>query len=297
MTTSDSASTAAPQSGLAASISHLQDTAKWLLTVFGAVAGFLLAGTQLSKLGQLSALDGRFFVAILAGAIALVAVVSILHAVTQVLVTPPVEIDQLTAGESHFAQRTGMTGGFNSVSDLRAFEEAARREYIEAVRKGSAEEIGKLGPKIAFFNNVVSQVLVGIRWQRTSTQFASAVNRLVGAAVVAAIALVVFAWAANPQANPLPGAFQTPADAQLSLTPAGRSALEAIVGQACVAAGQIHVVVLTGTIGGSYDVVTVPSSQCRVARLTLSDNSLGALLATVAIPLPILAEQGPVPAP
>jgi type IV secretory pathway VirB2 component (pilin) len=58
----------------AAAVQQMTETAKWLIGVFAAIAGVLLAGVQLTKIGQLDWRDYRLRVAAIAGVLVLIAV-------------------------------------------------------------------------------------------------------------------------------------------------------------------------------------------------------------------------------
>jgi hypothetical protein len=97
--------------------------------------------------------------------------------------------------------------------------------------------------------------------------------------MVAAIGLVGFAWAANPQVEQPIVVLKAPAsEARLALTVAGKTALAPVLGASCVAIDRIDVIVLTVTTAGS-EVVSAKTKDCPVARFTLTD-ALGKLSST-----------------
>ena len=76
-------------------VKTLRETAKWLTTAFAALGTAMLAGTQLSKIGQLGLADLRLWVAVAAGTLALSAVGVVIWNVTRVLAPEWVSIHEL----------------------------------------------------------------------------------------------------------------------------------------------------------------------------------------------------------
>jgi hypothetical protein len=101
---------------------------------------------------------------------------------------------------------------------------------------------------------------------------------LFGASIVAAIALLGFAWAANPKAEQATVILQSPISAAaLKLTEQGKAVLSPIVGAQCAAQDHIDVIVLNVATTGS-DVLTLKSKNCQLSRFSLTD-ALGKLSA------------------
>ena len=90
-----SANNPVPSDDFTTGLNHLQDTAKWIIGIFGAIGGVLIAGTQVSKIGQFTLNDPRLWVAVIAGAVGLAAIGITIAVATSVLVTAPVSIDTL----------------------------------------------------------------------------------------------------------------------------------------------------------------------------------------------------------
>jgi hypothetical protein len=99
-----------------------------------------------------------------------------------------------------------------------------------------------------------------------------------------AVGIMVFAWAANPRVSeeestltPAVGLAARPVPVLLSLTPQGHRTLSDDLGRRCGPA-DIVALALIGDVNAT-EVVTLPSSDCRVRRFRLTAN-LGIITAT-----------------
>jgi hypothetical protein len=244
-------------------IASLRSTAVWLFAVFAAVGGILIAGIQLSSIGRLELQSFRMLVAIVAAVVALGAIGIILWLMVRVLAPDHVtlaglkrdEINNPDGQDSKFITDAGLLGPYASVGKLQEAYDAAAT--AERQRETDAQ---------------VQLVLGGVRYYRLRRHFKQSVIGTVLAAMLAAVAIGGFAWAANPKAEQVPK-FQVPVEAKLRLSDAAKASMADEVGQECVKS-DILVIVLTAA-QNEYDVVTIPNDKCRVTRFMVGPGPAG----------------------
>lgn len=261
---------------LAASLTSLRDTAKWLVTIFGGIAAALIAGAQFSKAGQLQLNDPRLLTAALSALVALVAVGWVIHAALTVLVTGIVSVDELSdesradrlkAEHAFLRQSTLLADPWTTVKQVRdvAFALAAKQvagQTLTPIEEWQVSESYRRMELIPFY----------ARYGRALDRFERARWAMLGGGGVAALSLLVFAWAANPP-TPDPAPFRLPEAGVLRLNGQGRRLLSPAIGEACVQR-DVKVLVLAFR-DGRYDVVSLPDDVCRSTRLTVENGDLG----------------------
>lgn len=246
--------------GLQEGIARLRDLAKYLIAAFAAVGGILVAGSQLASLGKLSLDDDRdrFLAAIGGLGLALVMVGIVL--VLAVRVLRPVEVDV----EKLLDARPGpkddpLPAG---ASSLRALVEASRdEENDEADRQAYAA--------------LVQQAIDLKAYRVVQSRFTAALVGLLAAALLGAIGITVFAYAANPPDEKKAGAAEPPVPPRptavgVRLTSEGRTALGPKIGERC-ARGTISALAIGGTAAEPV-VVVLPRRRCAALQITLSQN-------------------------
>jgi hypothetical protein len=199
----------------------VRSAAKWLAASFGAIGAVLVAGSQFSTIGRLSWHNARLYVALAGVAIALWAVARVLWILFDVMMPSQMSLSTL-AGESgrvlrnYLDERPEALLGFSDLSSLdrdyrRALEDRLRTylAYCDLVLEtgdekaaGVKEAMGKAIAADAKLNVIDSTVgyvvkLVSVEQLRNLLQ-----NNKWGifrAAVLVAVGIGVFAWAANPE--------------------------------------------------------------------------------------------------
>jgi hypothetical protein len=301
-----------PPDDFSSAIDHLRSTAKWVLVVFALVGGALTAGVQLSSLGRLEGWsDPRFRIALAAVAVALsaagiavwssVLVLAIGHTSWESLLR-----DEQRGGRKRWWKRLHKDEQAQESEDLRAVKDqdpgllgssyrtfGALQGAFEGIERnyksggeGPKQDKEKLKRDLDNLSLRKYEILRFVRYDRVRRQFRRSVRYMFAAGMVAAVAITVFAWAANPPPNEAP--FAIPTEAYLELTEDGRELLRDQIGSQCIRS-DIHVVVL-GATAGVYDVVSVPRAKpmCKAYRFTLTEGDQGLIrpASRVTIPTP-----------
>jgi hypothetical protein len=241
-------------------IDQLRALGRWLLTIFAAVAALLIAGVQVSSIGRLSLGDPRLWFAVVCGMLTLVSLAVILAMFVRVLSPATISMKKLTTEESRdprspdvrYLVENGYLGDHPSVAALYAAYQAPNA--TAAVQRR------------------VDRVNATVLFERTRRRFQHAFMVTIPAAVLAALFIAGFVWAANPPAAPA-GPFAMPAEANLKLDAPPQAALSDQLGPSCVTS-EVHVIVLA-VHDGAYDVVSVPSDLCKLLRFSVGDTPLG----------------------
>jgi hypothetical protein len=255
---------------------RIRQTATWMIGALAAVATVMLAGSQLSTIGDLSLSEdfGRLATAAVSALLAVGLVAYTVYVLTQIQMPQEGTLGELredSRDESSqiallasndrglIAERHSLGDFFDEYDALRTRQFAAQRERdaaqeernaatTEAEKTAAGERRKKAD---ATYDLVTRQIGVLRPHLVTLAQLSSYLNvkrrfvryryHLLGAATAIAVLLVVFAWAANPPApSAAPGDVLAarPAAGRLLLTDQGREDLEPALGKACASAGQ-----------------------------------------------------------
>jgi len=251
-------------------IEHLRSTSKWILTVFAAIAGVLVAGLQLSNLSKVE----PDYLAISAGAFlfALAAVLRVVWMTVQVLGTGTVterSLEEIATKSTDIPLNNSiLLGGYDTVKDFLNNYKSVAFRYLEAEKKNDRVTIGELKDSITKLNYYLDRLLLAAKYAMVLKSFREAIKWLFGCAVVAAIAIGVFAWATGQKNTPPFLIYQAPpSDASLTLTSLGKKMLRGSLGQHCVEQAKIPVILLS-VQDGKIEVVTTPG-ECKVAKFTV----------------------------
>lgn len=233
-------------------IDNLRTTAKWLLQVYAAIGALLLAGTPLTKLGQLPWADDRLHIALGSALIAVLAGTTIIYFASSVLVTDATTLQSLQATAQNqqndpiitYIQNAGVLPQNTTIAQLTNQSEATPNVLMIAAFYRYRERFQRL------------------RW-----------SAIIGSFVVGA-AIVLFVWAANPP-EVKPVRYQLPDRGTVELTEAGQNRLRDHLGVTCVTR-PIPVIVLADQDG--FDVVSQPIDSCGLLRFTIKDASIGRVI-------------------
>jgi hypothetical protein len=263
---------------------RLRDTAKWILTSFAAVGAILVAGLQLSSLGNLTGDTSgwRIFAALLgvvlaAGGVALAIgytasvfapFLNTFHSADKHpdVVSTVIHEDE-PIGKSYQTLKAEIKQADTALAEAEEHGPDSP-EYKAAYAKRDDLELDK---RLAL--TVIGSELLWQRYKRARR------------AVVAAIALVLagavsFAWGANPPDNATkaePVALgQAPVLLDLHLTKRGVDALAKARG--CTTA-DLQVLSIAGS-EGKREVVTIPTASCQTVRFVLTPESGTAIAAS-----------------
>ncbi len=294
----------APSNPYLPATTALRDVAKWLIGALAAVAAVMLAGTQLSSLGALSAQHpGRLVTAVVAAAVVVAAISGAIYLLTTVLpmdfsgMHGLVEASREQPMRAVLAADSGYCGGRTSVSHLLDDYETARKaerlayrtraalareeaEHPDPTKDLSAQltcatkrealataEVNELKKNVTLLIQMKGYLAVQRRFERARTG-------VIWLALVAAVGIIAFAWAAKPAdaTGPSPALNPSPVSARLVLTQAGVSELGAVIGPRCAAAAGtdgVPVVVLDADAAGAELVVLGQGVCTTVTRVTV----------------------------
>jgi hypothetical protein len=242
-----------------AAIERYRDLAKYLITVFAAVGGLLVAGTQLASIGKLSWDDhpGRVIATVLGLAVAIAAVARVIWLVLRVL--RPIELSleaiEADAGLSAYLQaRPSLLGGLPTVQAL--------REQVSSPVLDDDER--------AAWAKIADRAVGAAAYHRMQSSFEGTWRPLLAAAFVGAAGIVAFTWGANPPAASAtsdPIVRPAPALVSFTLTADGRDTLGSALGEGC-ARGAVRALVIGGSETAPL-VVTLPERGCQAAQFVL----------------------------
>lgn len=258
--------------GVQAAVNRYRDLAKYLIGVFAAVAGLLLAGTQLTSVGMLTwdHEKTRVIAAALGLIVALGAVVRVIALALKVLRPIEISVSDVEADASlkaYVESRPTALGGAGTLARVRQMANLSLLSDEERARWAA----------------VLDNALATAALKRARDSFEGAWRGMLVAGVFGAAGIVAFAWAANPPKNSSATSIVNPQPALVTvhLTHDGMAALRPPLGSGCDES-MLRALV----IGGSQDapdIVTLPEHACRSIRLVLS-SELGLVLSATNAP-------------
>ncbi len=269
---------------LGAAADRIRETAKWLITTFAAVAGVLVAGSQLSDIGHLS--WWRFVLALLAVLVGLIGVAYAINEAAKVLTAGRVSLGELADpnNTATAALRTrvngdpALLGGYANVADLSNEYTAAQLKskqvydeyYKDVDNEPNRKATDVADAQVTRADNAVQRLLSVASFEALSATFNSARRQIFFGALVAAVGIVSFAAAAHPKekkAEKKAPTVAAPSEVRVKLTSAGKKLLGSALGKDCPL-DKIKVLVVKFD-GEAADVVTLPQKGCRVARFSV----------------------------
>jgi hypothetical protein len=267
--------TASPQpdpGGIQAAIDRYRDLAKYAVTIFAAVGGLLVAGTQLSTVGSLQwpQNEGRI---IAGGAGFIVAIVAAGFIVWNVLnVLSPVEMSfekvKEKVGDRKFTVPVELLRPYDSLDELALVIQVSDigSSTHEALLDQAAEIVDK-----ASYDEIASRFKVARLW-------------MIGGAFLGTAGIVAFVWGVNPPKSETaePVVRPVPQGVNVSLTHVGREVLAGSLGDRCDFE-RIDAI----TLGGTEDrplVLALEENGCKLTQFSLPPN-WGKATATRAAPV------------
>jgi hypothetical protein len=267
-------------------IGEIQSTAKWLIGAFAATGTVLVAGSQLSDLGEVTDPD-RLALAFVGAALALVGIgIAVWSLGNAVSPQAPTSTGDLVVLEQ---KRNSLFGKIvarspellqeqaTSVAELHKRLVAARVRRLAAEEKRDADpknaraaaEYAACDRRVQDLRTVAGQLRPIGAYSAAHDAFRRArIVGFAGAALVAAGA-TIFAYAAHPskaQAAAVAAVNPVPSEVILRLSDEGRGRLTGVVGVGCT--GDVAALVLSGG-PQVWDVVLV-DERCPAARFTLT---------------------------
>jgi hypothetical protein len=299
----------APTDDLTATSDRIRETAKWLVATFGAVAGALIVGLQLSDIGGLEGSDR--VIASLSAFGALVAVIMIIALASLVLARSRVPLSELSSKGSRRYKRLraalnrnrSLYAGFESVEEFVDKVEAEWRRQVaswrqikdhklpEAERQKATVEYDETKEVMEELNKLNSRLLASARAEDIRLTFAWVRNAIVALALIVAIGGTLFALVDNtPDEEETAALPQRPVAARLHLDASGQDKLETVLGPACNLR-RVPVEVLETSDEQVSEVVSIPAESCSAARMTIEPDD-GELTAVANATLPAPTDPG-----
>jgi hypothetical protein len=268
-------------------IVDIRSLAKWLIGIFAAVAGTLVAGSQLSSLGHLE-WGPRLWAAIGGFALGLTAVLVSIYETIHILL--PIEPTMESLRRSVAAnpslrealRGTEMLRGCGETVDgfldlwnsalgkedeaFAAWETMPSDEHLKAKASEAARRKGDLAATRRELLDWAAD------WQ-VRAAFKDAQEWLFSMAVFGAVGIGIFAYAANPpeaKDGSSPSVSQTPTPVRLAPSASGATILHAALGQGCNLSS-VRALALASN-GDGVEVVTYPKRGCSVARFTMTSE-------------------------
>jgi hypothetical protein len=261
---------------------RIRATAQWLITAFAAVAAVLVAGSQLSDIGHLG--GWRLAVAFISVVIAVAAVAYAIGQAAGVATAGRVSLGDLANPNettlNDVRQRVNgdpaLLAGYGDVAALStdyaatlSQRKAALADYYANVGNQGKETTARVADAQAqAVDQAVQRLLNVASFYTLSKKFNDSRPRMFVGALVGALAIVGFAWAAHPPDKKTKPAVAAPAEVTIKLTKEGKKLLSAPLGKQCVARS-VPAIVLA-TTAGTAEVVTLPRGGCRIRRFTVS---------------------------
>lgn len=256
---------------------QLQDTSKWVLSAFAAIAGLMLTGLKFSDTGKLQ--SPYIYIASAAFIIAMTAVFLEIYLVTRVLTFGAVNEEKIRKFAKNKNNPSGINlndtlllDGYTKVDDFLDDYKKYGVMYEKALKEGKKEVASKLTDRVTrlvkTFNNF--RIMAGYVMQKSI--YFSAIRGLFIFGAIAAVGIAIFVWSIGktPLTNYI--YMNPPNEAIVSLTTAGQTALRDALGKDCVAQPGISIIVLS-IDGGIFDVVSIPTDTCKVARFTVDSDT------------------------
>jgi hypothetical protein len=260
---------------LTQSVEDLRSNVKWTLVAFGAIGTTLLAGSQLSSLGKFTLAEPRLWGAIVFAITALGAAAYAVSSALKVANAGYVEFSHLDPADVKYVESNDtILQGFKTVDNLKLWYNTVIDERHTCLTHSPADKAAQESYEIWFnyLDGLVDGVVSYIHYNRIRTQSEDSRSQLIRASIVAAVALLGFAWAANPKAeSPVVVLTSPPSQATLALSESGKRTLAPLLGTSCIKLDKIDIVLLSVSTAGS-EVVTSKTKDCPLTRFTITDN-------------------------
>jgi hypothetical protein len=255
--------TASPQpdpGGVQSAIDRYRDLAKYLVTVFAAIGGLLVAGTQLSTIGSLQWPEnlGRIVVGGVGFLIAILAAAVIIWKALNVLRPVEMSFDKVVA--------KAQAGKVEIPAELlRPYGSIGRLALlIDMSEQGSPTQEGLL--------DQAAEVVDKASFDEIAGRFHVARFWMLGGALVGTVGIVAFVWGANPPKSETadPIVRPVPTEVVVALTKTGREVLGDSLGKGCDG-HRINAISVGGTENNPR-VVTLAQHGCKLAQFSLPPN-------------------------
>jgi hypothetical protein len=278
---------------------QIRETVKWLTAALAAVAAALIAGSQLTNLGEAS--GWRLVLAIVGFLAGIGSVAAAIWFAVQSFKPTQATLGSLDTAIGSKSEDGRAASAVESLSGL--FEgfgptlSELQRQYDDAVKeRKSALESHFADPgdqrkkdraqfaesRAQWIAGVVQNVLAVANHYKVWWRFERSLPRIFGAALIGAVGIAFFVYAANP---PLTSGGDAPSNeptvVRLAPTPEVRRLIEGTAGGNCRIEGRVLDAVLLSSSESNIDIVTVPSPTCHAVRLILPPDTQLAVVSPV----------------
>jgi hypothetical protein len=256
---------------------QLQDTAKWVLAAFAAIAGLMLTGLKFSDVGKLQI--PFIIIAAVAFTVAMVAIFLEIYLVTRVLSFGAVSEKRIREFARQKNNPTGINlnntlllDGYPTVDKFIDDYNAICCEYDIAGKEEKFDKVAQMSAKVTRLVETKNNLLSYGSYIMMKSIYFSAIRGLFIFGAIAAVGIAVFVWSIGktPLTNYI--YMNPPNEATVALTTAGQTALRDALGKECVAQLGVSIIVLS-IDGGVFDVVSIPTDTCNVARFTVDSDT------------------------
>ena len=253
----------------------IKSTTKWIMSAFAAVGGALIAGLQLSNFGNVS--GHIFIVAIISYLIAVSAVMCIIISSVSVLRTGQVDKTTLITYQKERTNKEvslddpSFIENYKTVEDFLADYKAKGDQNENAISNNDHETVNKLKPDIRKLKSIWTRLSPNASNLMVVHSFNIALRRMFYLSLVAVLSIGIFAWTTSTKLNATPIFQAPPSLTSLRLTDGGKEKMMGVLGDGCVAQETIPVILLSYQ-NNTFDVVTIPSDRCRVAKFTVASD-------------------------
>lgn len=277
---------AAPATALAGAAERLRQAARWLVVTFGAVAGVVFAGIGISSFGSLDAdTEHTQFVAALVGAgAAMVGTLVALLTATALAAASAVGLEDLVMSVPG-SSSLGRAQAAVKASPLLAPWNGKPADFVESVRQAAsgyrdklqewrddpaqdAKSVNRAAKYHDYLSGTERAVLQTASYVRLHTRFRRAGWILAPALLVATAGGVLFVWATGAPATEHVPTKATIAEWRVPVDQ--RAEVAARLGATCAYEPTAVPVVIIGSQGTEYEVVTDPAEGCAPLRLTVA---------------------------
>jgi Pentapeptide repeats (8 copies) len=257
----------------------IRETAKWLVAIFGAIAGVLIAGTQLSSLGSIEGEPLRLGLGLGSAFLALFGVtLSVWFLLSVMLPSSATLSDSNDFDERH---QEAFRGYATSRGEL-------REKYLDALRnrRDNLEGNWVFPPTVSDLEALNAMRLskdiggavdatVALRaYDNLENRMKSNSRYIIGGGAIAAAAIVIFAWAANPPSEESAPAETTSSSSSGDIQPSGASMVGATLTGADLTAASLEDADLHGADLSGAQLVGAVLTNADLRGVNLDDANL-----------------------
>jgi hypothetical protein len=265
----------------------LRETAKWLVTVFGALGGALITSLSVSNLAQVS--GGKLLLALLGFALGMGGTALVIFSVARVLLVTDTSLSDIS-GQTADSELVGtlgkyqaLLGGFPNTTKLAETHLAAQGQRIESYERMlhppddpefsfDAEKLRfeRASKELMLTSPVVDRVLGFAGFLRLRGRFVTALVSMAFGFVAVSVGIGLFAYNAKAPAENQQAAIVAgrPVQAVVDLNATGEDTYRQLLGDRCDL-NHIEVLALASSANG-VNVITEPGRSCNLEEFVVT---------------------------